>query len=149
MLLCLGSNPSSLSANAESAGDNSNRTMQEESRAEDGILDAGRAFLDIWELNLPKTSVLTRKEDPNMKGLKKKMFSVGVWVRVDFRAQIGLCWEILADFRVPKECNGYRDPRALHSAIPWAGAAAKDVTKQGQGGGEFISGFNFCLSPSW
>lgn len=48
MLLCLGSNPSSLSANAEIAGDDSNGAVQEERGAGNGIPPAGRAgYLDI------------------------------------------------------------------------------------------------------
>lgn len=82
--------------------------------------------VDIWKLNLPKTSVFTGKEETNVQGLREFFFCV----------VFGRCWGIVADFRAPDQCNGDKDP---HPAIP--SVVKLRETKQGQGGGEFISGF--------
>lgn len=74
--------------------------------------------VDIWELNLPKTSVFTGIE---------RIFSV--WFLELTLGVVGEFWLILGFLT-----KGDKDP---HPAIP---RGVKE-TKQGQGGGELISGF--------
>lgn len=119
MLLCLGSNPSS----AGMAGDGS---MQEEKRAGDGIPPAGRALGGYLEIKPSKNKCLHREGGDKRSGIKRIFFCVA----------FGHCWGIVADFRAPDQCNGDKDP---HPAIP--SVVKLRETKQGQGGGEFISGF--------